>query len=395
MDRSAQNGGHFLALDSLRGICALAVVLFHFRTTGTLSNLAFVRHSWMFVDFFFVLSGFVIAAAYGRRLAEGDVSIRRFMWLRMGRIYPLHIAVIAAMVVLEILGSTVLSQFAGREAFSGRVSVTALFQNIFLLNSFGVSDHLTWNGPSWSIAAEMWMYLLFALVFACCGRARWAVLWGLGMAAALGFLVAAPNALNATYDYGFIRCVYGFSLGTLVFCLFQRGFTLGGTLAEAVVVGITILFVSLVGSGKLTVLAPIVFALPILVLAKGEGAIARLMTTRILAWLGTISYSVYMIHGFVEGRIADIIQLGGGSLGLSILHKKGMSEFPTEIISGSPVMLDLLVVLTALIVIGLGSLSYLIIEKPCRDWSRRVDVGRRVARDVRNPAVTDDPAALP
>lgn len=73
-------------LDALRGICALLVVLVHFRSNGYIAQLPVLRNGWLFVDYFFVLSGFVIAHSYGARLASGEVSVARFMGLRMGRI---------------------------------------------------------------------------------------------------------------------------------------------------------------------------------------------------------------------------------------------------------------------------------------------------------------------
>ncbi|TIU76049.1 MAG: acyltransferase, partial [Mesorhizobium sp.] len=83
-------GERFLVLDSWRGICALLVALFHFPTTSMISQSAFVGGSYLFVDFFFVLSGFVIASAYGGRLNEPD-DLARFALVRFGRIYPLHL----------------------------------------------------------------------------------------------------------------------------------------------------------------------------------------------------------------------------------------------------------------------------------------------------------------
>ena len=88
----------FDVLDAMRGICALIVALYHFNTTGLLSQLGIVKHGWIFVDYFFVLSGFVIAHSYGARLAERTVGVPRFIALRFGRIYPLHIVVLAAIV---------------------------------------------------------------------------------------------------------------------------------------------------------------------------------------------------------------------------------------------------------------------------------------------------------
>lgn len=82
------------------------IVLFHLRSTGIVTNAALVQHGWMFVDFFFVLSGFVIGCGYLERLGSG-YSVRRFMLLRLGRIYPLHLAVLLALLALEIAGALV------------------------------------------------------------------------------------------------------------------------------------------------------------------------------------------------------------------------------------------------------------------------------------------------
>ncbi|RVA95930.1 acyltransferase, partial [Mesorhizobium sp. M7A.F.Ca.CA.004.02.1.1] len=83
-------GERFLVLDSWRGICALLVALFHFPTGSTISQSAFIGSSYLFVDFFFVLSGFVIASSYGDRLNQPE-QVARFALVRFGRIYPLHL----------------------------------------------------------------------------------------------------------------------------------------------------------------------------------------------------------------------------------------------------------------------------------------------------------------
>ena len=93
---------HHIALDAWRGIAALIVALFHFATPAAISQSTFLRNSWLFVDFFFVLSGFVIAANYRGRLAQG-FGIERFMLLRLGRLYPLHILMLAAFIATELL----------------------------------------------------------------------------------------------------------------------------------------------------------------------------------------------------------------------------------------------------------------------------------------------------
>ncbi len=66
--------GRFLVLDSWRGIAACLVALFHLDAYSHLYAVPFLRNSWLFVDFFFVLSGFVIAANYQQRLRDGTTS---------------------------------------------------------------------------------------------------------------------------------------------------------------------------------------------------------------------------------------------------------------------------------------------------------------------------------
>src|SRR3979409_173570 len=96
----------FVALDSWRGIAACLVALFHFEAYSHLvyshlNGAPFLRNSWLFVDFFFVLSGFVIAANYQQRLREG-FGVGRFLLLRLGRLYPLHLFMLAAAVAVKL-----------------------------------------------------------------------------------------------------------------------------------------------------------------------------------------------------------------------------------------------------------------------------------------------------
>ncbi len=352
--------------------------MFHFRTTGTLTNLAFFRHAWMFVDFFFVLSGFVIAAAYGAKFEAGAISVGRFMGLRLGRIYPLHLAMLLAMVGLElILVAFDMAAVASRAPFEGGRSLPSLVSNLGLLHVFGLHDRLTWNIPSWSIAAEIWAYLVFALVLARFGRHGWQVMAGLGAAALLVLLTSSPQYLNATYDFGFVRCLYGFALGTIAFRLLGRGLAIGGTLAELAVLLACGLFVTWVDKGGMTLLAPVLFVLPVLVFARAEGAVTRVLSLRPFVWLGMISYSIYMVHGFVQGRIGDFIKLAGAPLGLSLGSGGNDPEFPSEVLIGGPLALDLLTLAMLTVVIALAWLSYLVIERPFREMSRKMFAARR------------------
>ena len=75
----------FSALDSFRGICALLVALFHLSAASHFFYLPFVRNAGIFVDFFFVLSGFVLAHAYSHKIQTAE-DLKIFLIRRVGRL---------------------------------------------------------------------------------------------------------------------------------------------------------------------------------------------------------------------------------------------------------------------------------------------------------------------
>src|SRR5437868_13423529 len=196
----------FDALDGWRGLCACLVVLFHFHGYSPVYTSALVRNSYLFVDFFFVLSGFVIAWNYAHRL-DSWADVKRFLILRLGRVYPLHLFMLLCFVGYETL--RLLNQ---PDAFAAPNSPSAVITNLLLLQSMGVHDSLTWNGPSWSISTEWWSYVLFALVCAWLGM-RNGFLLAVALVAPLLLMWLSKSGMDTTFDWGFIRCIFGFALG--------------------------------------------------------------------------------------------------------------------------------------------------------------------------------------
>ena len=91
----------FTVLDSWRGISALLVAAFHLPVLSHQFAIPLLRNAFLFVDFFFVLSGFVITHAYDSKLATGRQGVS-FMVRRFGRVWPLHMAVLLAFVAVEL-----------------------------------------------------------------------------------------------------------------------------------------------------------------------------------------------------------------------------------------------------------------------------------------------------
>ncbi len=362
MRAKASTAIRYHALDALRGICAVLVCLFHFRANNPFTEAPLIRGSWQFVDLFFVLSGFVIAASYSERLTNG-MLLRRFALLRLARLYPLHLAILIVFVGFE-LGAVALNLHGLRAMFDDAHAPSAIVTNLLLLQSFGLHHGLTWNGPAWSIAAEFWTCLLFALGVRIAGfRSWWLIL--LASLAAVGLAIIAPRGIASTADWGFLRCVYGFAVGALCWQAMQH-FDLPapepkvGTMLETAVILCAVVFV--VQGGGLA--APFVFAPVVLVFAIGRGIISAFLRLRIFQLLGSISYSVYLLHTFIQARLDDVLRASGVDATVIVHGIRMLGRTEWEGIYLTFLMLGL--------VILVSGAAYILIELRAQEWGRRI-----------------------
>jgi len=136
----------FAALDSMRGVAACIVVLLHVFGAGWITGSVFISRRYLFVDIFFVLSAFVIAASYGGRIAQG-FSVRTFMFLRLARLYSLHFAML--MVFLGLVGLRAAGVFPQDAAVwtTGAFEPAQLLRALLLVEVFAPQPS-GWNGPS-------------------------------------------------------------------------------------------------------------------------------------------------------------------------------------------------------------------------------------------------------
>lgn len=292
----------FEALDGWRGIAALAITFYHVPIAQPLRDMAGWKNMELFVDFFFVLSGFVIMHAWGQRLTTPREGAQ-FMVKRFWRVWPLHIAVLALFVVIELArwGAGYLIALPGEESpFSESRSLAALASNVFLLQSLNLHGTTTWNGPAWSISVEFWTYALFALAMLLTrGRA-----WALALLAGIGCgLVAwfSPIALFATHDFGLPRAVFGFFVGALTYRL-HAGSTDAAPCDSLLEVGLVLAmaaWLTVTGENASSLFTPIVFSALVLVFASGGGIVTRLLESRPIQALGLWSYSIYLVHALL------------------------------------------------------------------------------------------------
>lgn len=368
------NKVRFHALDSWRGVCALLVALFHLQAYGHFYTNPLIRNSWLFVDFFFVLSGFVISHAYMDRIRT-KLDFGNFLIRRFGRLWPLHMTVLAAFFIVQLtkfLFQSVSHIPVSHPAFTGTFEPIAIFTNALLIQSFGIHDQLTWNYPSWSIATEFFTYVLFGILILSIKHQKNLVLCT-ALISAIGLCVLlkfSPNGMDSTFDFGFFRCIYGFFLGHLTYRLWKAGYCLSFlskySLVEIPTILLVIAFISLSWKTNFTYFAPIIFALVVWVFTNETGWISRVMNARAFTLLGKWSYSIYMVHALI------LLLLGSG------MHLiKAITKIPIQITMIFPWqdtpqklyfiknqwLMDALALIYLAIIVALAAITFVQVEK--------------------------------
>ena len=361
----------FAALDALRGLAALGVLLHHLPATNGFATLPIARAGGLFVDLFFVISGFVIAASYGERLASG-YSAAKFALLRLGRVLPLHYVMVAAYLALELapwaFGSGGLNL---RAPFSGVHSPGHLLRAVLLLDGYFPERDNYFNGVSWSISIELLLYAL-ALVAFRARRAGLAAFMLLGLAA-LALQFAGLDQLVLTN--ALLRGVAGFAAGLGCWLRYRRrsGAPLPyAGLLEAGSLAALLLFIWFAEDNQLLPLIALVSAAVVFIFAHQAGPLSRVLLRREWLWLGAISYSVYMTHVLVLARIADLFLLASRYTGVPLARYQWQDGIPTKAIDLP--LLPALAVQLAMIAACLLIAHWMrrLIEEPARQWSRRL-----------------------
>jgi len=348
----------FDALTSLRGLAALCTLMVHLVTVWIVVFPAlekweyfyrFSHHSYLFVDFFFILSGFVMCHVYGRAFSV-DVSVSgymKFMRARFARIYPLHLVLLAIYVGLASIG---IKQTTENPEWS-------ILANAFLVHALGMFDHTTWNIPSWSISVEWWTYVLFPFVavFAQRYMRAGAAVLALGMSIASFILLATYHgSMSITVGLAFVRCLIGFTAGACLYTIFltHRGVRLARRINLAILVAIFIVLACL-PSPVSDILAFIGFC-SLVYVSSNDVDQRDWLHHPILIWLGDISYSIYLWHTLLLHVMAKIM-----------LKLKGEHTW-----SDGEQLAYFLVALLAfeVLILLLAHLSYKFIELPARNF---------------------------
>ena len=365
-------GGELRSLTGLRGVAACFVVIYHYfqndAPTGGISTI--VRHGYLSVDLFFVLSGFVMALTYASQFKD-RFSTRAycgFLYKRFGRVYPLYL-------IVTLAGAGLIYRAGQADA---SLPLT-LFDNLALIQAWGTAD--TIGGPTWSISTEFAAYLLFPALVAVTLNRRWRWAWLaaiVSVAVIVGIAHLSDAQINqipygdshfrngpldvyaALTPYPLLRCFAGFTIGLVAFRVAGspacRGLARFGYWTDVVmVVALLALLIPSSDAAEVVIFAPLIIGL-----SQERSISSRILGSRVIHWLGLISYSIYLMHVLVDHLVRSQI-----TSALTLAHVPHAYSF------SALVLLPL--------VLGLSACTYYGIERPARDWARKLGARRTPA----------------
>lgn len=311
---------HYALLDGLRGVAALLVVWYHifegFQFAGNKSVIDFINHGYLAVDFFFILSGFVVGYAYDNRWGK-TLTLGGFFRRRLIRLQPMVImgAVIGAASFL----------ISGMERWDGTHATLWLTFLAFVCGCLmlpalprmprevrGNGEMFPLNGPCWSLFFEYVGNIVYALFirrlstrllavlsFAlCCALTWFAVTDQSGYGSiGVGWTVDRTNILG-----GMLRMLCPFTMGVLMSRLFKPLRQARGAFWTSAALLLIIFHVPYIHSdGALSLngifeAACIIAVFPLVVWYAASGKTTDIASTRICRFLGDISYPLYIVH---------------------------------------------------------------------------------------------------
>ncbi len=287
---------HYEILDGVRGVAALAVVIFHFMEIAQPDFYkCFIAHAYLAVDLFFCLSGFVIAYAYDNRIKKIGAAV--FLKLRLIRLHPLVIigSIIGLIAFIFDPYSNLFQQYTGKIIPMFIASCLMIPYPLVPERYFNLF-HL--NPPTWSL---FWEYVINIVYVFFLVKFKNKILWILVAiaAAALFFASYRLNNLSIGWDGktffgGFARVSYSFLAGML---LYRSNWIIRSSLGF-LPIGILSFLIFLVPFSDYNWFVDpliVVFCLPLIV-SLGAGATLRPAFRKLCQFSGEISYPLYMVH---------------------------------------------------------------------------------------------------
>ena len=312
----ADSKPHYELLDGLRGVAALVVMWYHvFEGFATSPIDQGFNHGYLAVDFFFILSGFVIGYAYDDRWKK-TLTTREFFKRRLIRLHP--------MVIMGVVLGAITYYMQGCERWDGTQVGTSMLMLAMLLNLFlipmapgaaadvrGNSEMYPLNGPNWSLFFEYIGNILYALFIRKLSTRWLAVLvalagaglagYAIGNGSGYGHLGVGWSLAGTNFPGGMLRLMFAFSAGLLMSRVFKPVHIRGAFWLCSLAVVVLLSMPHVGGTERLwlnglydSVCVIVIF--PLLVWLGASGKATDSGTSRVCKFCGDISYPVYVVH---------------------------------------------------------------------------------------------------
>ena len=249
------------ALAGARALPPLILVLFHFCEGHGYRGAGWfdlpVGKGYLWVEFFFALSGFILIHVYGSRAREfwRGKAYGPFLRARLSRLYPLQVFTLFSMLFL-MLTLNALADWGGyvsiyHQPYHPMNTAWSFVANLFLVQGWNLFPWLTWNGASWFVSVEFMLCLLFPIYILLSrgGLLRAVALIGAGLAALTFMAQTSGHGLDITFHDGVFRGMAGFAVGVGMAMLFRQANEAGAerlpewihSVAQAAALGILVL----------------------------------------------------------------------------------------------------------------------------------------------------------
>ena len=379
-------------LTPMRGIAALLTVIYHvdlmIGNGGDMlvkkSHTMLLSRMYLMVDFFFILSGFIMFYVYGKMFSSNvnKKSFKKFTIARFARVYPLHLFTLGYCIVLFFISERM--GIPKNPVLQTENNFFSIFTNTLLLHSMNFHNWFNWNHASWSISVEWWAYMLFPFLVAPISKmnsgkkAIIAIMCFMGYLAIAFFIipiVTIPKeipfvkidpsqlSINVAFQYGYIRCLCGFILGMIVYQAYNAKW-LSNFIANGYIL-IVLTFIAFISMHfnlpDFVTIIPFPFIL--LCGAYGSNGIDNFFANKFLQRLGDWSFSIYLVHQPLLFTIGSI---------MSYLNPMD----PNKPVSGPPPKPEMLtgwVICIAFLILTLAIsfVTYRFIEVPARNRINR------------------------
>jgi len=367
----------FTTLDSFRGICALLVVFFHLHVVDSFITQPFFRRDQVLLNFFFVLSGFVLAHTYGMK---PNLSFKSFFISRVFRLYPLHLVMLAVFILFETVRWMAYNKgfYLNNEPFTGLFAPKEILPNLFLVQAWTpLTETMSFNYPSWTISIEFYIYILFGGLCMLSMRNRFLMFAAISLVAfALIFSENEPLVERAMLG---LSCFFAGNITYLVYLLIRDKWAVKPWLMTVLECAMmyTTWWIVMNDFDYRSPIGSLTFCALVLLFAFEGGLVSTLLKTGVFMLLGKLSYSIYMTHAALLFCLSTVFIVAQKVTGLELAPMIAGQRFMD---TGSLLGNNLLVIAVAVGCVGLAALAHRFIEMKGYELGKRVVGGASKAR---------------